>query len=142
MRRFRLLLFIAIIFFSNVATAQSPPFSRVTISGTTKNTYDNVSLFESGRSKKPIKTEEVSSSGGNFRIDVNIPGDMRRKDDYFFTDMRFWRDKNSNGIKDPGEKRSKCHFIIWIPASNKVFFKVYKGPEYEIKSSSFEYIYE
>ena len=77
-----------------------------------------------------------------FIADVNLTRDMRQKDNYFFTDMRFWHDENSNGIKDSGEKRSKCHFIIWIPASNRVYLQVYKGPKYEITSSFFEYIYE
>jgi len=142
MRRFFLLLIILIISFSNVVIAQSPPFSTITISGTTDDIYDKVSLFESGSSKIPIKTEDVSSGDGNFSIAVDIQKDMRQKGDYFYTDMRFWQDENSNGTKDSGEKRSECHFIIWVPASNKVYLQVYKGPKYEIDSSLFEYNYK
>ena len=142
MRKYQLLLFIAIFSFANIVTAQSPPFSKITISGTTNEIFDKVSLFESGGSNKPIKTENVSSAGGSYSISVNIPEDMRQKKDYYFTDMRFWQDKNSNGIRDAGEYKSKCHFIIWVPESNKVFLQVYKGPEYEIKSTFFEYKFE
>ena len=77
-----------------------------------------------------------------YSIDVDIPDDMRKKDDYLYTDMRFWGDKNDNGIKDPGEPISRCHFIIWIPSAKVVYMQVYKGPKYRFKSSTIEYDYK
>ncbi len=61
--------------------------------------------------------------------------------DYFYTDMRFWRDSNDNGIREPNEPISECHFIIWIPSLKKLYLQVYNGPKYEIKSPTFKYDY-
>ncbi|MBW2207015.1 MAG: hypothetical protein JRG79_08910 [Deltaproteobacteria bacterium] len=131
-----------LLFFCNVALAQSPPFSILTISGTTKEYYNRVSLFEKGSLKTPFKTEFVSSPDAEYSIDIEIPEDMTEHQDHFFTDMRFWTDRNDNDVKDPGEPISQCHFIIWVPAHKKLYLKVYKGPQYEIKSSEFEYDYK
>ena len=133
---------VSVIFFCNAALAQSPPFSTITITGETKDIFNKVSLFKKGSSKTPFKTKYISSYDGKYRIDVNIPDDMRKKGNYLYTDMRFWKDKNDNGIKDPDESISRCHFIIWIPSIKKVYLQVYKGPKYEIKSSTFKYDYK
>ena len=90
---------LTVIFLCSASSAQSPPFRKVTIAGKTKADYNKVSLFESGRSKKPLKTGYISQRDRKYRIDVNIPYDMRQKDNYLYTDMRFWGDKNNNGIK-------------------------------------------
>ena len=132
---------LTVLFLCSMSSAQSPPFRTVTISGKTKAVYNKVSIFESGRSKKPIKTEYISQRDGKYRIDVNIPSDMRKKDDYLYADMRFWGDKNNNGLKDSGEPVSECHFIIWVPSTKVVFMQVYQGRKYRLKSSSFEYNY-
>ena len=131
-----------LLFFCNAALAQSPPFSILTISGKTKEYYNRVSLFEKGSLKTPFQTEYVSSPDGEYSIDIEIPEDMTEHQDHLFTDMRFWTDRNDNDVKDPGEPISKCHFIIWVPAHQKLYLKVYKGPQYEIKSSEFEYDYK
>jgi hypothetical protein len=133
---------VSAIFVCNIALAQSPPFSTITISGQAKDIFNKVSLFEKGSSKTPFKTEYISSYDGEYSIDVDIPDDMRKKGNYFYTDMRFWKDKNDNGRKDPGEPISQCHFIIWVPSYDKIFFQVYKGPKYEIDSSNFKYDYK
>lgn len=131
---------ISVIFFCNAALAQSPPFSTVTVAGETNNTFNKVCLFEKGSSKTPFKTESISSDA-KYSIDIDIPGDMRKYENYFYTDMRFWGDTNGNGIKDANEPISECHFIMWIPSTKKVYLQVYKGPKYEIKSSTFKYDY-
>jgi len=46
-----------VMFSCEVSFAQSPPFRKVTISGAAKAVYNKVSLFESGSSKAPFKTE-------------------------------------------------------------------------------------
>ena len=127
---------------SNSGLTQSPPFSTVTIKGKTANIYNRVSLFKSGRSRIPLKTEKIWSDDGEYSIDIDIPDDMHRKGEYFYTDMCFWKDSNENGERDPGEATSCCHFIIWIPSRNKILFQVYQGPLYEIDSSLFKYNYK
>ena len=133
---------VSFIFLCSVALAQSPPFSTVTIAGETATKFNKVSLFESGGSKKPFKTEYISEYDGRYSIDVDIPYDMRKKASYLFTDMRFWGDKNDNGIKDPGEPISECHFIIWVPSAQIVYMQVYKGKQYQFKSSTIKYDYK
>ncbi len=112
---------IAIIFGRQVGFAQSLPFSSLIIVGKIRPIYNKVSLFESGRSHIPLKTSSVSSRG-RYSIKVNIPKDLVRTKDYFYIDVRFWRDENDNNIKDPSEPISRCHFIIWLPQAHKVFF--------------------
>jgi hypothetical protein len=131
-----------LVFFSNVALAQSPPFSRVTITGKIDTKFNKVCLFESGGSNKPIKTEPISKYSGEYSINVDIPYDMQKKDNYLYTDMRFWGDKNNNGIRDPGEPISECHFIIWVPSAQIVYMQIYKGPRYQFKSSILNYDYK
>ncbi|HUT71227.1 MAG TPA: hypothetical protein VMW89_11170 [Desulfatiglandales bacterium] len=133
---------VSAIFLCSVSLAQSPPFSRVTIAGETDTKFKKVSLFESGGSRKPFKTEHISEYDGQYSIDVDIPYDMRKKDSYLFTDMRFWGDKNDNGIKDPGEPISECHFIIWVPSAQIVYMQVYKGSKYPVESSILNYHYK
>jgi hypothetical protein len=125
-----------------VSSTQVPPFKTVTIAGKTKSPYNRVSLFEKGSSKTPFKTETIAESDKAYRIVVNIPKDMLKKDDYFYTDMRFWEDKNDNSIKDSGESISKCHFIIWVPSSEAVYLKIYKGKRYKFRKPSIEYNYK
>lgn len=126
----------------SVSLAQSPPFKKVTISGEAKTVYNKVSLFEKGSAKKPFKTEYISDLYGAYSIDVDIPYDMKKKNNYLYTDMRFWRDKNENGIKDPGEPISECHFIIWVPSAKIVYMQVYKGLKYQFKSPRMDYDYK
>jgi len=126
----------------NGAFAQSPPFPTLTVYGTTKEKYDKVSLFGAGSSKRPLKSEYVTAYNSEYTIDVDIPEDMRKHKDYYYTDMRFWGDKNNNDVIDPGEEISEIHFIIWVPAEGKVLLKVYDGDQFEITSSEFEYNYE
>jgi len=133
---------VLVVFFCSLSSAQSPPFRTATITGETKDIYNKVSLFEKGSSKEPLKTEYISERDKAYSIDVNIPYDMRKKDNYFYTDMRFWGDKNDNGIKDPGEPISACHFIIWVPSAQVVYMQVYKGPKYQFRSSTIEYDYK
>lgn len=140
--RYLVLVTATILLSCNLAADQSPPFSTIRISGKVEGPYDRVSLFASGRSKTPIKTEPVSPVGGQYTIDVSMLNDMRKNDDYRFTDMRFWKDTNGNGIKDPGEPISQCHFIMWFPAKGKVYLQVYDGPRYEIASQAFTYNYK
>ena len=125
-----------------MSSTQSPPFKTATIAGKTKGPYNRVSLFEKGSSKTPFKTEKISEPDKAYRIVVNIPKDMRQKDDYFYTDMRFWEDKNDNGIKDSGEHISECHFIIWIPSSKVVYLKIYKAKRYKFRKPFIEYDYK
>ena len=126
----------------NVALAQSPPFSTVTITGETNTQFNKVCLFQSGGSKEPFKTEYISEHDGTYSIDVDIPFDMLEKDDYFFTDMRFWGDKNDNGMRDPGEPISECHFIIWVPSAQLVYMQIYKGAQHQFKSAILNYNYK
>jgi hypothetical protein len=132
----------AAILFCSAVYAQSPPFSTITIYGKAKSPFTKVSLFESGSSRTPIKSENISSWDGSYSITIDIRNDMRGKGNYYYTDMRFWDDKNGNGTKDPGEPISQCHFIIWVPTANKIYLQVYEGPQYEITSSSFNYDYK
>ena len=130
---------ISVFLFCNGAIAQSPPFTTVTIFGTTKESYDKVSLFGKGSARNPFKSEYVTDYHSEYSIDVDIPEDMIQHKGYFFTDMRFWGDKNNNDVLDPGEPISECHFIIWVPAEKKVFLKVCGGKQYEITSPKFEF---
>ena len=114
----------------------------MTITGKTDTKFNKVSLFRTGRSRQPFKTKYVSEYDGHYSIDVRITDDMRRKDDYLFTDMRFWGDKNDDGIKDPGEPISECHFIIWVPSAQKVYMQVYEGSKYLFESSILNYHYK
>ncbi|MBN2125002.1 MAG: hypothetical protein JW821_11960 [Deltaproteobacteria bacterium] len=122
--------------------AQSPPFEKITIKGKAKGKYNKVSLFEGGSSKEPFKTEYISKYSGEYSIDVDIASDMKKRGDYFYTDMRFWGDNDGNGMKDPGEPISQCHFIIWVPSVGIVYMQVYKGPKYRFESSIMEYNYQ
>jgi len=132
----------AILFLCLGASAQSPPFSVITVTGKAHESFNKVALFEKGSSKTPSKTTSISSSDGKYRIDVAIPDDMRKRGGYYYTDMRFWGDVNNNGKMDSDEPRSECHFIVWYPDADKLELQVYKGPQYEITSSVFEYDYK
>lgn len=127
--------------FCNVSYAQPPPFRSVTITGKISGDYNKVCLFEKGSSKIPFKTVYLSGRHRTYRMDIGIPSDMKKKGDYYYTDMRFWGDKNKNGIRDQGEPISQCHFIIWIPSANVVFMQVYKGPKYRFVSPTLQYDY-
>ncbi len=133
---------IVLVFLFNVAFAASPPFKKVTITGKTLKKYNKVSLFKSGKDKKPYKTASVNAFNGAYKIQISIPGDMKKKNGYYITDMRFWHDANDNRIKDKGEDRSKCHFIIWDPNSGTVYMDIYKGDKLPIESSTFRYYYK
>ena len=141
MRLLLVVISVSVIFWFSVALAQSPPFSTVTIEGETETKFNKVSLFESGGSKEPFKTSYISYDG-QYSIDVDIPYDMRKKDSYLFTDMRFWGDNNDNGIRDPGEPISECHFIIWEPSAHIVYMQVYKGPTHPFEYSLLNYHYK
>jgi hypothetical protein len=131
-----------ILFLSSNALAQTPPLKFITISGNTDTKFNKVSLFEGGASVEPLKTQEISEySGGQYSINVDIPADMKKKENYYFTDMRFWNDKNQNGSKDSNEPASECHFIMWVPALNKIYMQVYEGEKYPIEYSNFYYQY-
>ncbi|MDY7038694.1 MAG: hypothetical protein SV375_21395 [Thermodesulfobacteriota bacterium] len=140
--RFLSVVAILVVFFYNFASAQSPPFSTVTITGEASKKFNKVCLFESGGSKEPLKTEYISEYGGKYSIDVDIPNDMREKDNYLYTDMRFWGDKNDNGIRDKGEPISECHFIIWVPSARIVYMQIYRGSKHLFKSSVLDYNYD
>lgn len=133
-------IFLSLIFFCSAAWSQSPSFTILTISGTTKEFYNKVSLFEKDSPDVPFKSEYTSD--GTYRIDIQIPEDLTEYQDHLFTDMRFWGDRNDNDVKDSGEPISESHFIMWVPKQNKLYFKVYKGPQIEINSSEFEYDYQ
>ena len=115
------------------ALAQAPPFEFVTVTGETDTMYNRVSLFKNGNSNTPLKTAYVSEYGGQYSINIEIPTDMKKNDKYFFTDMRFWKDNNENNIKDTDEPISACHFIMWVPAANKIYMQVYQGESYPIE---------
>jgi hypothetical protein len=121
------------------SAAQSPPFSKVTISGHVYGPYNRVSLFECGESTTPLKTSEISPTTREYSIVVNIPDDMRSDQNSKFTDMRFWNDRNYEGVRKPNDETSRCHFIEWYPESDKVYLQVYDGPRYRIKSENFTY---
>ena len=87
MRFLLVVISVSAIFLCSLALAQSPPFSTVTITGEADTKFTKVCLFKSGRSKEPFKTEYVSESDGQYSIDVDIPHDMLKKDNYFFTDI-------------------------------------------------------
>jgi hypothetical protein len=142
MRFLLIVISVSVIFWCSVVLAQSPPYSIVTIQGETNTKFNKVSLFESGASKEPFKTEYISEYDGQYTIDVDIPSDMRKKDSYLFADMRFWGDKNDNGIRDPGEPVSECHFIIWVPSAQIVYMQVYKGSKYPFNTSILNYDYK
>jgi hypothetical protein len=133
-RKILLVISFVIFFMFSMATAKSPPYSKLTITGKTKKVFNKVSLFESGGSKKPFKTEKIFDSDGEYSITVHIPRDMKQKNNYMYTDMRFWNDKNNNGRRDKGEEISECHFVMWYPESDKLYLKVYKGPQYKVTS--------
>jgi hypothetical protein len=63
----------------NIAAAQSPPFATIRISGKVGGPYDRVSVFESGLSKTPIKSEFISAVDEQYTIDVSMLNDMRKK---------------------------------------------------------------
>ena len=141
--RFILTIMSVLLFFLCIeAFATSPPFTSVTISGKTNTKFNKVSLFESGSATEPYKSEEVLYYNGKYRIRVDIPSDMRKKNKYYSADMRFWGDTNENGIKDEGEPVSECHFIIWVPSANQVYMQVYKGEKHTIESPYFKYYYK
>ncbi len=120
------------------AKSYSPPYSSITIHGKTDKKFNRVSLFKSGGASKPYKTAIVDRNG-KYSITINIPANMIEKDKFFFTDMRFWNDKNNNKIKDRGEARSQCHFIKWHPEKRKIMLQVYNGPSFEINSRKHRY---
>lgn len=128
-----------LIFCEKEAIAQAPPFSSITISGIAKRSYNKVGFFRDGSATVPMKTASVSTDTGRYNISINIPGDMIQYKGYYMIDMRFWKDDNSNGIKELSEQRSPCHFIIWYPQRKKVYLEVYNGPTHEITSSNFAY---
>lgn len=141
--RYLLIMIVLLALFSGSPTrAQSPPFSSVTITGKAETKFNKVCLFEKGGSKTPFKTKFISKYNGRYSIDVKIPGDMLEKGNYYYTDMRFWNDKNSNNMRDPGEAISQCHFIIWQPANGTVYMQVYKGPRVPFESSVLDYDYK
>ena len=121
----------------NETPAQGPPFEHLEIKGKTNEKFNRVSLFSSGSDVSPHKTSYVTS--GWYSLKIKIPQDMHDKGQYFITDMRFWGDKNNNGIKDPGEPISECHFIIWVPSTQIVYMSIYNVPKYHFKSSILEY---
>ena len=121
-----------------IAKSYKPPFSSITIHGKTSKKFNRVSLFRSGGSKKPYKTAKVGRNG-KYSITISLPADMIRKQKYFFTDLRFWTDKNNNKIKDKGEARSQCHFIKWYPPKKRIIMQAYNGPKYKINSRKFRY---
>ncbi len=123
---------------NSFAKSPAPPFSSVTIYGKTDTKFNRVSLFQSGGSTKPYKTSKISSSG-QYSISISIPKNMLHKKDYYMTDMRFWADKNNNGVKDKDEPRSQCHFVMWHPKYKKVVMQVYHGDTFEINSSKYKY---
>lgn len=131
----------AIIVFVGNSYASSPPFDSVTIFGKTNTKYNKVALFEGGGSTKPYKTEDVVYFNGQYRISIDIPADMQKREDYYSADMRFWGDTNGNGIKDEGDSVSACHFLIWVPSTNEIFLQVYKGEKIKIDSAFFKYYY-
>jgi hypothetical protein len=141
--RYLLAIMFAIMFFPfNALSASFPPFDSVTISGEVNTKYSKVGLFESGSSAEPYKSEEVLNNNGQYSISIDIPSDMRKKSNYYSADMRFWGDTNNNGIKDKGEPRSACHFIMWGPSAKQVSLQVYKGKKYTINSPYFNYDYK
>ncbi len=142
MRHFQALLIAVMFFPSSYLFASSPPFDSLTIFGKADTKYNKVALFESGSSTTPYKTEEVAYFNGEYRIIIDIPSDMQKKKDYHSADMRFWGDTNENGIKDEGDTFSQCHFIIWVPSTNKVYLQVYKGEKHTIESAYFKYYYK
>ena len=129
-----------LIFIPNDTPAQGPPFSNLEIKGKTNEKFNRVSLFNSGSDVSPYKTSYVTS--GWYSLKINVPQDMHDKGQYYITDMRFWGDINDNGKVDYGEPKSQCHFIIWEIRSNKIIMQIYKGPELEIPTSTFEYNFE
>ena len=86
--------------------------------------------------------KSVEVLNGQYSINIDIPSDMRKKNNYYSADMRFWGDKNNNGIKDKGEPRIACHFIMWGPSAKQVSLKVYEGKKYTIDSPYFNYDYK
>jgi len=142
MRSFLTLISAIIIFLCGQAFATSPPFTSVTIHGKTDTKFNKVSLFKSGDSNTPFKTREIVYNSGEYSITVFIPSDMGEKDNYYFTDMRFWEDANGDGMKDNNEAMSECHFIIWVPSTNQVHMQVYKGSKHPIESPYFQYDYK
>ena len=140
--RFVLMASVLVLCLGSESSAQSPPFPMVTVTGKTAARFNRVSLFASGGLTVPIKTEDISAPDRHYSIQVNIPADMHGKDSYFFTDMRFWGDTNGNGVKDPDEPLSQCHFIIWSPAAHRFYMQVYQGKRYPIKTSVLNYDYE
>jgi hypothetical protein len=122
------------------AKKKAPPYKTLKIYGVVNKKYDRVSLFRSGGSTKPYKTSRVRSNG-KYSLSISIPKDMKQKDDYYLTDMRFWKDKNKNGIKEKGELRSECHFIIWYPSHRKVVMNIYDGPTHDLSAPKVEYNY-
>ena len=121
-------------------SASSPPFDAVTISGTTPAGFQKVSLFESGGTELPYKTEAISE--GKYSMTISIPSEMKNKGDHFVTDMRFWNDTNQDGFLDAGEPRSQCHFIIWLPSAELIYMQIYQGERHIFKSADYQYNYK
>ena len=131
----------AAIFYFNLVFAEAPPFSSLTISGKVAEDYNKVALFEKGSSKTPLKTGYISKDTGTYQIIIDLSKDFPLKDLYSYIDLRFWDDKNDNGIKEGDESISECHLIVWIPATSKIYFKICDGSNVDIKSPSLIYDY-
>ena len=142
LKYFQALLIAVLFFHSSYVFASSPPFDSLTIYGNANTKYNKVALFENGSSTTPYKAEEVVYFNGEYSITIDIPSDMKKKKDYYSTDLRFWGDINENGIKDKGDTFSQCHFIIWVPSTNKIYLQVYKGEKYTIDTAYFKYYYK
>lgn len=121
------------------AFCKQQSISSVTISGTAKENFEVVALFEDGKSVKPIRYVHIDPTARQYSITIAIPGDMRTNGNIYFIDMRFWKDVNGNGIREHGEPLSQCHFIIWDPKTNEVYMQVYKGSKYPMSSNSLKY---
>ena len=68
MRLLLIVISVSVIFWCSVVLAQSPPLSIVTIEGETETKFNKVSLFKSGGSKEPFKTEYISEYEGNILL--------------------------------------------------------------------------
>jgi len=130
---------VSFLLIAGLTLAQSPPFSTVTISGTARTGYTKVGLFKGGSARKPFKTADISPDDRTYTLEVNIPEDMKKYQTYYYTDMRFWGDRNGDNIRDSNEPYSACHFIIWKPTTGKVYLKIYKGARYDIDAPDFTY---
>ena len=133
------ILFIIFFFTTLSLFPQEPLFSVLKITGAATKKYNKVALFKDGSDRNGKSVSKLMGASGYYSMTIDLKKDMVKKGNSYSIDLRFWKDDNDNDIRDKGEYSSKCNFIIWVPALNKVYIQPYGGKRIEVTSSDFEY---